>query len=107
MITDFHAVSPGDSVKQKAVSIGDNVWIGANSMVLAGSCIGNHSIVAAGSIVTGEIPPKSLAAGNPARVIKTFDAPDDWIRSYIRRSLPSRNCEGMVAGLFEISPKTT
>ena len=79
--SDYHAVSPAAVVKQKPVSIGKNVWIGAKSLVLAGSCIGDHSVIAAGSVVTGEIPPKSIAAGSPARVIKTFEAPDDWIRA--------------------------
>jgi acetyltransferase-like isoleucine patch superfamily enzyme len=78
--SDFHAVSPAGVVKQKPVLIGKNVWIGAHSIVLAGSSIGDHSVIAAGSIVTGEIPTRSVASGNPARVIKTFDAPDDWVR---------------------------
>jgi maltose O-acetyltransferase len=80
--TDFHNVSPGASVKQSSVWIGRNVWIGANSMVLAGAKIGDHSVIAGGSIVTGEIPPKCLAAGSPAKVIKMLEIPDDnWIRS--------------------------
>jgi len=49
-------------------------------MILAGTTIGDHAVIAAGSIVTGEIPPKSLAAGNPARVIKSFECSDDWVR---------------------------
>jgi acetyltransferase-like isoleucine patch superfamily enzyme len=79
--TDFHEIRPDSPVKQRPVSIGNNVWICAHSMVLAGSSIGDHSVVAAGSIVTGEIPAKSLAAGSPARVIKRLDVPDNWIRA--------------------------
>ena len=78
--TSFHQVSPIAPMKCKAVIIGNNVWIGAKSMILAGSVIGDHSVVAAGSIVTGEIPPKSMVAGAPAKVIKTLDIPDDWVR---------------------------
>jgi acetyltransferase-like isoleucine patch superfamily enzyme len=78
--TDFHATAPSVLAKTAAVEIGDNVWIGANSMVLAGASIGRHSVIGAGSIVTGKIPPNCVAAGRPATVIKTFEAPEDWVR---------------------------
>jgi acetyltransferase-like isoleucine patch superfamily enzyme len=60
-------------VSTKVIDIGDNVWIGANSCVLAGVKIGKHSIVGAGSVVTKDIPDYSLAVGNPARVIKRYN----------------------------------
>lgn len=78
--TDFHPVAPDMPMKTAPVTIGENVWIGANCMILAGASIGDHSVIAAGSIVTGPIPAKSLAAGIPARVIKTLDIPDGWVR---------------------------
>jgi acetyltransferase-like isoleucine patch superfamily enzyme len=78
--TDFHQVSPQYPTKCAPISIGSNVWIGANSMILAGSKIGDHSVIAAGSIVVGEIPAKTLAAGSPATVIRQLDMPDDWVR---------------------------
>ena len=78
--TSFHQVAPDIPVKYRPVFIGSNVWIGAHSMILAGSRIGNHSVIGAGSIVSGEIPPRSLAVGCPAKVVKTFDAPDSWER---------------------------
>jgi acetyltransferase-like isoleucine patch superfamily enzyme len=56
------------------------VWVGAKSIILPGSVIGDHCVIAAGSIVTGEIPAKSLVAGTPVRVIKTLNIPDGWIR---------------------------
>jgi len=52
------------------INIEDDVWIGANTVVLKGVCIAAHSIVAAGSIVTKSFPPYSIIAGNPARLIK-------------------------------------
>jgi acetyltransferase-like isoleucine patch superfamily enzyme len=79
--TDYHQVAPESPTKQAPVSIGDNVWIGARSTILAGAKIGNHSVIAAGSTVAGEIPAKSLAGGSPARVIRKLNVPDDWIRS--------------------------
>jgi acetyltransferase-like isoleucine patch superfamily enzyme len=78
--TDFHQVSPQHPTKRAPISIGNNVWIGARSTILAGADIGDHSVIAAGSTVTGEIPAKSLAGGSPARVIRTLDVPDDWVR---------------------------
>ncbi len=52
------------------VSIGDDVWLGARVIVLAGAVIGSGSVIGAGSVVSGEIPPMSVAVGSPARVIK-------------------------------------
>ena len=50
--------------------IGDDVWIGGNAIILKGVTIGDGSVVAAGSIVTKDVPPCSIVAGIPARVIK-------------------------------------
>ncbi len=52
------------------ITIGDNVWIGANAIILPGVNIGSNCVIGAGSIVTHNIPENSVAAGNPARVIK-------------------------------------
>ena len=79
--SDFHSVSSDATTKTRPVVIGDNVWIGANCMVLAGSVIGDHAVIAAGSIVSGAVPAKSLAAGRPAAVKRVFDVEDGWIRT--------------------------
>jgi acetyltransferase-like isoleucine patch superfamily enzyme len=55
----------------KPVTIGSNVWIGANAIILPGVKIGNYSVVGAGSIVTKHVPEKMVVAGNPAKYIKT------------------------------------
>lgn len=55
------------------VTIEDDVWIGANAVVLPGVTVGTHSVVAAGSIVSRNIPPYSICAGSPARIIKTYN----------------------------------
>lgn len=78
--SDFHEVAPEFGVHQEEVHIGDNVWIGAKCMILAGARIGNNSVIAAGSIVKGEIPSNCVAAGTPAKVLKYFEVPDGWIR---------------------------
>ncbi len=55
------------------VEIHDGAWIGANTCILKGVTIGEHSVVGAGSVVTKSIPPYSVAVGNPAKVVKTFE----------------------------------
>lgn len=62
-----------DSVASSPVTIGDNVWLGKSAIVLKGVTIGTGSIVAAGAVVTKDIPPFSIAAGNPAKVVKTIE----------------------------------
>ena len=52
------------------VIIEDNVWIGSKAVILPGVRIGHRSVIGAGSIVTSDVPPKCVAAGNPARVIR-------------------------------------
>jgi acetyltransferase-like isoleucine patch superfamily enzyme len=51
------------------ITIGDNVWIGRNALVFPGVTVGENSIVAAGAVVTSDVPPGSVVAGNPARRI--------------------------------------
>ena len=54
------------------VTIGDNVWICTGAIILPGVTIGANSVIGAGSIVTKDIPPNSLAVGNPCRVIRAL-----------------------------------
>ncbi len=60
-------------VSTAPIRIEDNTWIGANVVVLAGITVGKHSIVAAGSVVTKDVPPYSVAVGNPARIVKQYN----------------------------------
>lgn len=57
-------------VTTKPVIIGNDIWIGANAVLLPGVTIGDHSVVAAGAVVTKDVPPHSLVAGVPAKIIK-------------------------------------
>ena len=60
-------------VTTAAITIEDDCWIGANVVITAGVTIGRHSVIAAGSVVTKDVPPYSVAAGNTARVIKQYN----------------------------------
>ena len=54
----------------KPITVCDNVWIGGSVVILAGVTIGQNSVIGAGSVVTKDIPPDSIAVGNPCKVIK-------------------------------------
>ena len=58
------------------VHIGENVWIGANAVVLPGITIGDNSVIGAGSVVTKDIPPNVVAVGNPCRVLREIGEHD-------------------------------
>lgn len=70
---DVNIVPHKQPVTKNKITLEDEVWIGANSVVVAGVTIGKHSVIAAGSVVTKNIPPYSVAVGNPARVIKQYN----------------------------------
>lgn len=67
LITDMerNGINPS-----KPINIGNHVWLGKNVKILKGVTIGNNSVVGMGSIVTKDIPENSIAAGNPAKIIK-------------------------------------
>jgi acetyltransferase-like isoleucine patch superfamily enzyme len=73
MDTDFHRVEDkAYDTSGKPVILEERVWLGNRSMVLKGVTIGHDSVVAAGSVVTSDVPPRSIVAGVPARVVRTF-----------------------------------
>ena len=55
--------------------IGDNVWLGANAVVVSGVTIGDRCVIGANSVVTTDLPPFSIAAVLPAKVIRTIEYP--------------------------------
>jgi len=71
-ISDIHTPinQQGSTVEQK-ITIGNDVWIGTRAIVLPGVNIGDHSVVAAGAVVTKSFPPYSIIGGVPAKLIKT------------------------------------
>lgn len=60
----------------KAVTVGDNVWIGGNTVILPGVNVGSNVVIGAGSVVTKDIPDWCVAAGNPCRVIRKITEED-------------------------------
>jgi acetyltransferase-like isoleucine patch superfamily enzyme len=59
-----------DLISKGPIHIGNDVWIGAHSIVLSGVTIGNGAVIGAGSLVTADVPPYAIMGGNPARVIR-------------------------------------
>lgn len=68
---DIPVIQQGDSPSKKVV-LRKGCWVGANAILLPGVTIGENSVIGAGSVVTKTIPPRVLAAGNPARILKHF-----------------------------------
>ncbi|HCV15091.1 MAG TPA: acetyltransferase [Rikenellaceae bacterium] len=69
-------------VSTSLINIEDDVWIGANAVITKGVTIGKHSIIAACSLVNKDVPPFSIVAGNPAKVIKQYNhSSGEWERN--------------------------
>jgi acetyltransferase-like isoleucine patch superfamily enzyme len=64
----------------RPVVIGDDVWIGTCALILKGVTIGDRSIIGAGAVVTRDVPPDVIVAGNPARVVKELASPEGYQR---------------------------
>lgn len=81
--TDFHSLDPNlrkskDDAKHrsiKPVTIGNNAFLGAHSIILKGVSIGENSVIGAGSVVTHSVPPNQIWAGNPAKFIRNISNP--------------------------------
>ncbi len=80
--TAEHAIDPEQRKAgleiAKPVTVGDNVWIGAGSVVLAGVTIGDGAVIGAGSVVTRSIPGGVVAVGSPCRVLRKITAEDAY-----------------------------
>jgi maltose O-acetyltransferase len=75
LYTASHSIEPKDRNKSGyaiPITIGNDVWIGGSCVILPGITIGNNSIIAAGSVVTKDVPTNSIVAGNPAKILKSI-----------------------------------
>ena len=75
LITSGHPIEPSQrraGVIAKPIVIERNVWIAAGATIIGGVTVGENSVVAAGSVVTRDVPPNTLVGGNPARVIRSI-----------------------------------
>lgn len=79
--TNYHPVDSKHITKCLPVIIGANVWLGRNVIILPGSKVGDHTVVTAGSVVSGEVPSRVLISGNPAKIVRKLTIPDGWKRS--------------------------
>jgi acetyltransferase-like isoleucine patch superfamily enzyme len=80
MDSDLHPLPGQEVMENKPVIIGDDVWIGCRSIILKGVKIGNGAIIAAGSVVTKDVPSRSVVGGVPARIIQQKKTEGDVIQ---------------------------
>jgi virginiamycin A acetyltransferase len=66
----FNKRKRNETISKGSIEVGHDVWIGTQSVILSGAKIGHGAVIAANSVVTGDIPPYAIAGGTPAKVIK-------------------------------------
>ena len=89
---DWHGVYDRVSMgRREPIIIANNVWVGDSAIVCKGVTIGENSIIGAGAVVTGDIPPNSIAAGNPAKIVRQLDpneeikTRDQWLSDFFHQ----------------------
>ncbi len=70
---DFSVLAGEFPIDDRPIHVRDDVWLGAGCIVFPGVTIGKQSVVSAGAVVTQDVPPRCVVAGNPARIIKYLD----------------------------------
>ncbi|HEY9724362.1 MAG TPA: acyltransferase [Oscillatoriaceae cyanobacterium] len=76
--SDGHPLAPGLPINEAPIRIGKHVWIASRATILAGVTIGDFAVVAAGAVVTKDVPPYAVVGGVPAKVIKVLDKDIQW-----------------------------
>jgi len=86
----YNRITPGNSAP---ILIEDNAWIGDSVIVCKGVTVGANSIIGAGAVVVDSIPPNTVAAGNPARVVKELDPQQEFTKRSHWFSLPNLDAD--------------
>ncbi|UCH36787.1 MAG: hypothetical protein JSV65_14285 [Armatimonadota bacterium] len=73
----LNGTGPEMQFVEKDIVIGDHVWIGTCAFIREGVTIGDHAVIGANAVVTKDVPPYTVVAGTPARVLRTLD-PLQW-----------------------------
>jgi len=103
-----HELEPGSLLFNGPTVIGDNVWVAGNVTVLPGVTIGAGSVIAGHSVVSRDIPPNSLAAGSPAKVIKSLNVPEGWSHRFgYERNVPAPGFLASLRRTFAGDPNAT
>jgi acetyltransferase-like isoleucine patch superfamily enzyme len=100
LITDEAKQIPGHPATKGDVNIGNDVWLGHQSLILSGVTISDGAVVAARAVVTKNVPPYAIVAGNPARIVRSRFSPEtierllrirwwDWDLAKINQQLPA------------------
>jgi maltose O-acetyltransferase len=97
VLTGSHGVHDRNWVQARPVTIGTNVWISTDCLILGGVTIGDNCMIGAGSVVSRDIPANCFAAGNPCRVIKRFKKGDFVQFLYPGEPTPPKEQWGSVA----------
>ena len=75
-LTTFPFIEILKSKEPKTTTIGNDVWVGCNSVVIEGVTVGHGAVIGAGAVVTKDVPPYAIVAGNPAKVLRYRFQPD-------------------------------
>lgn len=78
MDSDHHPIAPGLPINEGPIVIGKHVWLASKVTVLQGVTIGDFAVVAAGAVVTQDVPPYAVVGGVPARVLRYIDRDITW-----------------------------
>jgi acetyltransferase-like isoleucine patch superfamily enzyme len=79
--TGFHRIAPDEAIPSGPVRIGKNVWLARGVVVMPGVTIGDHTVVAANSVITRDLPARALVAGSPGETKRRFEASKGWRRT--------------------------
>lgn len=97
---------PNETQTKGPIIVKDDVWIGYGALILSGVTVNQGAVIAAGSVVTKDVPSYAIVAGNPAKVIK-YRFPEDVVAKLVRLNLSDLSAESVVSRPDLISEKIT